>query len=55
MDLNFLPDMGRMGGCSNRKNALFAGSDEGAENWSMLASLNAPSPPVQGASQAPLR
>ena len=23
----------------NRKNALFAGSDEGAENWAMLASL----------------
>jgi transposase len=24
----------------NRKNALFSGSDEGAENWAMLASLN---------------
>ena len=23
----------------NRKNALFASSDEGAENWAMLASL----------------
>ena len=23
----------------NRKNALFVGSDEGAENWAMLASL----------------
>jgi hypothetical protein len=23
----------------NRKNALFAGSDEGAENWAVLASL----------------
>jgi transposase len=23
----------------NRKNALFAGSDEGAQNWAMLASL----------------
>ena len=23
----------------SRKNALFAGSDEGAENWAMLASL----------------
>jgi transposase len=23
----------------NRKNALFAGSDDGAENWAMLASL----------------
>jgi transposase len=23
----------------NRKNALFAGSDQGAENWAMLASL----------------
>ena len=23
----------------NRKNALFAGSDEGAEHWAMLASL----------------
>ena len=23
----------------NRKNALFAGSDHGAENWAMLASL----------------
>ena len=23
----------------NRKNALFAGSDEGAENWATLASL----------------
>ena len=23
----------------NRKNALFAGSDEGAENWACLASL----------------
>jgi hypothetical protein len=23
----------------NRKNALFAGSDEGAENWAMLAPL----------------
>ena len=23
----------------NRKNALFAGSDEGAANWAMLASL----------------
>ena len=23
----------------NRKNSLFAGSDEGAENWAMLASL----------------
>jgi hypothetical protein len=28
----------------NRKNALFAGSDEGAENWAMLASLHGVNP-----------
>jgi hypothetical protein len=44
MDFQVLPDMGRMFGVLNRKNALFAGLDEGAENWACIASLIANSP-----------
>ena len=36
-----LPDMGRMTArmALTRKNALFAGHDDGAENWAIVASL----------------
>jgi transposase len=30
--------------CLSRKNSLFAGSDEGGENWACLASLSKPTP-----------
>jgi transposase IS66-like protein len=41
LDHNFLPDMGRMTArlCSIARMHLFAGHDEGAENWACIASL----------------
>jgi len=34
-----IPRFSLFGKCSNRKNALFAGHDQGAENWAAIASL----------------
>ena len=41
MDYDILPDMGTMTArlLLRRKNALFAGHDDRAENWAILASL----------------
>ena len=40
MDFQLLPDMGRMlGDGPQSQNALFAGHDQGAENWACIASL----------------
>ena len=50
VDHNILPDMGRMTEIAlNRKNALFAGHDQGVENWAASPHLSRPARDVAAA------